>query len=458
MKILLRSGSVIPILWFFFCPLIVGVARGAGVLVLRPNEFLFLILTIGLSVVLWLKAVNGRLVLPAFVKTDLAIMGLVVFGSLMPLLMGIARGTNLDADDYLYAFVFVKYAILYGMFRLLILNEQQRKIALLAIFASEAIVAIVALLQAKELFGVNELLAVYYDAPFEGSIGPDSLRASSTIASSFGLADSMTITLGLAIASLATNTFAATWQKTILGLSAVLFAIALLAAGSFTGVIGCVVAIFFVGVLTGRIKQLLVFAWPAIVIGSVLLWPTIAARLAGFSGASKLPQSWIGRLENLQRFFWPEIFSGWNWLLGVRPAARLVAPETWRNWVYIESGYTWLFWTGGLPLALAFSCFLCCVFWNLITDRRALAEESNPIAITAFASSAMMAVVMLFDPHLTVRGCADLYFPLLAMALASPRQETRLSSNAAGLRATNCGVNFKFMTRRTLKYASHISR
>ena len=43
------------------------------------------------------------------------------------------------------------------------------------------------------------------------------------------------------------------------------------------------------------------------------------------------------------------------------------------------------------------------------------------IQTTALAATAMITVIMLFDPHLTVRGCADLYFPLLALALCRPR-------------------------------------
>jgi hypothetical protein len=39
-------------------------------------------------------------------------------------------------------------------------------------------------------------------------------------------------------------------------------------------------------------------------------------------------------------------------------------------------------------------------------------------AATAFAAMAMMTVLMLFDAHLTVRGAADLFFPLIALASA----------------------------------------
>jgi len=153
------------------------------------------------------------------------------------------------------------------------------------------------------------------------------------------------------------------------------------------------------------------------------MWPIIAARMAGFENRNALPRSWIGRWENLQHFFWPDLFSGYNWLWGVRPAARVPAPEAWRNWVYIESGHTWLLWTGGLPLLASFFVF-CWVgtrssFDIAITQRGAIAIAGAG----ALASIAMIFVLMLFDPHLTVRGTADLFFPLLALSLVREGDE-----------------------------------
>jgi hypothetical protein len=145
----------------------------------------------------------------------------------------------------------------------------------------------------------------------------------------------------------------------------------------------------------------------------------VATRLDGFQSYQGLPRSWIGRVANLERFFWPEVFSGFNWLLGVRPAARVAAPEMWRQWVYIESGHTWLLWTGGLPLFLAFFFFN----WVAFRDLRRIAIDDGPIGTAAaagFASALMIFVLMLFDAHLTVRGTADLFFPLLALAVMAP--------------------------------------
>src|SRR4029453_6776205 len=64
--------------------------------------------------------------------------------------------------------------------------------------------------------------------------------------------------------------------------------------------------------------------------------------------------------------------------LGVRRAAcsTLAAPEHWREWVYIESGYPWLLWTGGVPLVAAFLFFL----WISLQDlRRVIHGRSDAV-------------------------------------------------------------------------------
>jgi hypothetical protein len=409
-----------PVLWLLLCPLIVGIARGSGYLILRPNEFLLLVLTGLLLLVSLRKLAEGRLQLPSPNTTDGAVLGLVVCGTLLPLLLGFGRGTALSLDDFLYSFVFLKYALLYFYFRLSVQTLNTVKLSMAAVLTSSAIVAIIALLQAKELFGVPWFLATFYDKPFEGSSGPYALRASSTIASSFGLADSMAMAMSLAVAVSVLHPTLSLRQRAIYIAGAVLFLLAALASGSFSGVIACGVVFVVTGLLVGRFRQLVALALPVATLGMAVLWPTISARLDGFSGYRSLPRSWLGRIDNLERFFWPELSSGWNWLLGVRPAARVPAPEAWRDWVYIESGYTWLFWTGGFPLFLAFLYFLWAVTSDLLPGIRHAAPDMRALRISALAGTAMIAVLMLFDPHLTVRGCADLYFPLLALAVFRP--------------------------------------
>jgi hypothetical protein len=135
-------------------------------------------------------------------------------------------------------------------------------------------------------------------------------------------------------------------------------------------------------------------------------------------------------LDNLERFVWPELSAGSNWLVGVRPSARIPAPEPWREWIYIESGYAWLLWTGGLPMLVAFIGFVSIA---LRAMARFAHDGQSPVSVAAtaaIAGLAIMVTLMLFDPHLTLRGAADLFFPLLALSCTASGHERALSSVA----------------------------
>jgi hypothetical protein len=404
--------SIAAYAWLAVCPLIVGVARGGDFSVLRPNEVLLLVLLVGVGCngLRCLLLRQGSL--PRLNATDLSIGSLALCGSILPLSLRYGRGLPLTLDDILYATVFLKYLALYTLFRTCVRSAAQVELCLRLIVFASSIVAIIALLQVKDLFSVPAFLTRYYDSPFEGLSGVTTLRGSSTIASSFGLADSMAICLGLSVAWLSIE---GRLRPTIMG-AALLFLAGCVAAGSVSGMIGCVVVLVVVGLVTGRFKLMAAFGLPGVAITGLVFWPVIAARLAGFDNRNALPKGWIGRIENLETFFWPELFSGFNWLWGVRPAARVPAPETWRDWVYIESGHTWLLWTGGVPLLLCFFLFIWIVAKQAF---QASQSDHQPVAIVGagtLGAAALIFVLMLFDPHLTVRGTADLFFPLAALA------------------------------------------
>jgi len=209
-------------------------------------------------------------------------------------------------------------------------------------------------------------------------------------------------------------------HRLVLSVAAALMVFGAFASGEFASLIGLVVGIVCIALVSRSPKLLGLFA-VAIAVGTVLLWPVISQRLLGFQSASGLPESWTTRLYNLRGFFWPTLFSDWNWVLGVRPAARVVVPTQEAGYVWIESGYTWLLWGGGIPLAASYA------FFTVVTAKRAwqtarAARDARSIAgIAVFTAVIVLLFLMAFDPHLTYRGSADDFFFLIALAVPRNR-------------------------------------
>lgn len=394
-------------------PLVVGINRGSALPLLRPHEALVLLIGGVLAVrtvVSW--TINGwpsRLRLPS---VDVSIALLVITGSIIPVAWMIARGQPLSRDDLLYALVIWKYAGTYLIVRGAVRSEHDVRRALALSITATCIVAVIGILQALKLFGVPSFLMHMY-AP-DGMTNLVSInRATSTIGNSIALADVMVIHIGIVIAWMIRTRR----HQLLLSACALLFCLAALASGQMSGVIGLFVTLGAIVYITGRVKQVAIAAGGVLIVATIALQPVIHQRLTHVDHASRLPQSWIARGENLKEYFLPSLAAPQNILLGVRPAARAPSREPWRDWVYIESGWLWLLWTGGIPLAVAFFLYLKRAMRETATLARKRAGPVGIAATGAFVALVVLAALMPLDPHLTMRGSADLTFALLGLAL-----------------------------------------
>jgi hypothetical protein len=95
-------------------------------------------------------------------------------------------------------------------------------------------------------------------------------------------------------------------------------------------------------------------------------------------------------------------------------------------------------WTGGIPLLLAFFAFTAVALRGMYRVIRGGRDVVGVAASAAFTATIVIFVLMLFDPHLTVRGSADLFFPLLALAMVDrgrnglPANRERLGGRPGG--------------------------
>ena len=408
-------------------PLIVGMDRGLVLPLLRPSEALALLVGVALVGRGIVRLTSGERLRIRPSKIDVTLVLVAFTSSVTPLLWMVARGRTVALDDVLYALTLWKFFGIYLVIRCSIRNERQVRWCLWVTMGAGTVVALVAILQALQLFGMPDLLAGYY-APFADEQALGINRGTSTLASSIATGDVMAFNLAIALGWL----FRGGSPRALLAVAAGLFVLGGLASGQFSGVIALVVVVAVVGLLTGRLSRIMFAALPVALVSGVAMQPVIERRLSGFDSAQGLPPSWLGRLENLRTFFWPELFSNFNFVLGVRPSARVPAPELWRQYVWIESGHTWLLWNGGIPLFLAFFVFL---WTGLKITARVARARVDAIGVAALASCAalmVLAVLMTLDPHLTLRGSADLLFSLLALATTAGAAPNAARSTSSG--------------------------
>jgi hypothetical protein len=394
-------------------PLIVGIDRGSVVPVLRPNEAMALVLATGLFARLVVEIIAGKPFRPRLGRVDVAILLLAITGSVLPLLWMQARGADVTHDDVLYALTLWKYYALYLIVRTSVRSVRDVGICLWLSLAAASVVALVAILQALQLFGVPDLLATYY-SPFGHTGALENMRGTSTIAAPMAVADVMTFNLAIAGGLVLRGS----QRRPILIALALLLVFGALASGQFSGALALVVGVIAFGYVTRRLTTTMLAFVPAAIVAALALRPVIDRRLAGFDTAAGIPPSWVSRIENLRTYFLPELSDGWNVLLGVRPGARVPAPtDSGREWIFIESGYVWLVWSGGVLLVLAFVFFLWTTLSRVASVARTRGDAIGVSAIASFTALVVVAVLQAFDPHLTLRGAADLCFFLLALAL-----------------------------------------
>jgi hypothetical protein len=397
-------------------PLVVGIDRGAVLPVVRPNEALELYLGGVLALRGLARARSGavRLHRPDLIEWSLLLMALT--SSVVPLVAMGLRGRGITSDDVLSGLALWKLTGIYLIVRFSVRCGAELRRCLQVSVAAACVVGVVGIVQALDLLGVRHLLADLY-APFgDTQYVLSSPRGGSTLALPAATADLMVMNLAIVTAL---------WvrERRRPGLSLAVSALlvcAALAAGEFSSAIGLVVGAVTVVVVTGSLQLLSVFGGLAVV-GSVAVWPVIARRLQDFESASGMPVSWVGRLHNLRTYFWPHLNSYANVLLGVRPSARVRVPFHASGWVWIESGYTWLIWAGGIPLLCSYLFFVYATVaqgWRVARER---VDTAGVAATAATVGVLVVTVLMAFDPHITYRGSADELFALTALTAAAAR-------------------------------------
>jgi hypothetical protein len=401
-------------------PLLAGIDRGRVVPLLRPNEAILALAAAGLGARGLVALSRGVTWRPRLRPVEWWLLAVAFSGSVWPLLWMVARGRSIAPDDVYYAVYICKYAAIYALVRASVRTEHAVRTCLWVSLAAAVTVAIVAILQTRHLLGVPGLLAAIYARP-EGTEALGGNRGTATLSSSLAVGDVLIFNIALAAGWLVRKG----GPRGVLAGALSVLLLGTIATGQVSTLLGLCVAAVTLGVVLRRPVQALVLTVVAFPVAALLMWPAVSGRIGDFGSPGGLPPSWIGphgRLYNLETYFWPQLLADHNWLTGVRVAARLPSSDPFSGgWVWIESGQTWLLWSGGVLLLVACFGFLATGIRAVAGVARRRTDAVGVAAVGALVALWVNVALMTFDVHLTLRGSAELTFTLLALALVSPR-------------------------------------
>jgi hypothetical protein len=396
-------------------PFITGIERGALVPLMRPNEALQLLLTVAVLGGAYVRSLTRGEAVVSVTRLDRTIVVLAVLASAWPVAWLLLRGESPTTEDLLSTATLWRLAALYALFRYVVRTPEQlrRCVGILLVAASTlALITILEALGAPSIGGLVDGVG--------GAVGGDG-RGQGTLSSSIAVGDFLAYSLA-AVLALSLRARIGRWTAVVAG---ALVCCGSLATGQFSAWIAALIVVVVVAGSERQLGRLLVRALPVAAVGLVVSWPIVQERLSGFEGDFGVPNSWVGRVDNLTQFYLPQL-GGFRWLLGVRPDAVLPAPETWREVIYLESGLLWLLWVGGVPLLLAFFWFLRTALRHTRQVAAARADDVGALALAARAALWAMALLTIIDMHLTLRGGGDLLFLLLGLSAIrwpAPREE-----------------------------------
>ncbi len=412
-------------------PLIVGFGRDQVLPRLRPNEALLLVLlaTLGARWVVTSREIKFR-----YHRIDVVMAGIVGCGFFLPLVTQIARYKPLAVDDILYAFVFVKLGLLYALIRSTIKTQAQVRVALGLSLVLASGLGVMGLMDSLNIADTAQRLHRFF--PNDGFIIDDG-RGAASIGNPIGFGVYQAINAMIAFAML----LGKERPRPLIAAAAVCCSLGVLGSGQIGPTLSFFVGIAALALITRSVGTIMKAAIPVLILSLIVTAPLIQRRVAGFDGpaiASPTRQaienqvdgtegrslfeanpgsSWEVRLYNLEMFFIPKFEDRANVVWGVSPQARVPSPREGEEFIWIESGHLWLLWSGGIPLFLMWFAFLGV---GMHTARRVMRSRAGPVGIAAAAAFASLWIVnaaQTFDPHMTLRGTADIIYPLLALMM-----------------------------------------
>lgn len=385
-------------------PFIAGFERGTLLPLVRPNEALLVLLMVGALAGGYIRTVRGTPLRVRFRPLDVSLALFVLLGTAWPLVVMLLRGELPAQSDVMATLPLCKLAALLLLVRITVRTPAQVLWCVRLIVGGAVGVAVIAVLQTLSFGPVLALLRV-----IDPEAGYMNQRGWATLASPIATGDYILIGVTLLVTA-AVRGLIGRWTK--IGAGFILVA-GLLAAGQFSTWLGALLIGALILWREPRTKRAALRLMPMIGVAILVGSPALRGRLGDFAGGAS-PRSWQMRWDNLTYLYFPDLFGNGGFLVGVSPISAVVPPDTWRDVVWLESGYLQLLWVGGIPLLVAFGV-LTVALARLTNRLRSRVDGIGACASALFITWGMIAVLLVLDPHLFLRGSGDLFFTLIGI-------------------------------------------
>ena len=389
-----------------------GMPRGRLVPLLRPNEAAMVLVTaLAVPAILF----SRKRAKPALRAMDGAMLLYVVTTVLAPAAVYIIRGIELTQGDIMALVAPAQYLLLYVVFQYLPDTDEDRRRLTLMIMISAAIVALIGLLQAARIgFVVDFLNAWYPSSHLRQALEYNRVTSIVSGWNVFGIL--MMMNLLIVRATFITGVRLSPAEKVIVWASAGLSAAALLASGSFAGIIGLGIGLLIVGRFDQQNFQRLLLLGVLLALAAVALWPIIAERLAFQyrEGNSIVPQTLLYRFELWGTTFIPAIREYGLW--GLVPDFSEAF-----DWGYAESQYFYLLLRSGLISLLGHLIWTFIVVLWLYERVIAYRGFARTISLSALAILIVLTVAGLTNSVFSFSGAIDYLWILLGLVASRER-------------------------------------
>lgn len=389
-------------------PFLVGIDRGEILPLVRPNEALLVLVIAGVLTGGVLRRAGGAPLRLRVRPLDGPLAAFFLLATVWPLTSLLLRGVAPAPEDMAALLPICKLVGVLLLVRTTVTTERGLLWCVRMIIWPAAAVAVIAVLQTLRVAPVIDLLAAYWPVGDDPTILAE--RGTTTFAHSIATGDYVLVALALVI-TFGLRGLIGRRERLVLG---VLLGAGVLGAGQFSTWLAALVAGAVILWRVPATRPQVVRFLPVMAVAAAVGLPALAGRLASFGEGNLLPQSWLVRWDNITHFYVPPL-QGLGLLLGVTPDTTLRAPETWREEIFLESGYLQLLWTGGLPLLCAFAWLSV----TLLRRARALGVRRDGVGAAASALEIAWVIVLvlsLLDIHLLLRGMGEVLFTLIAVA------------------------------------------